>query len=209
MFPAALASGALMPISGKIFDRWGAKWAGVPGLALVALGTYVMSKFTVQTPFILITSWMIVRGIGMGLSMIPINTAGMTNIPVAKLGRATSLANVSRQVAASLGVAVFTTILQHQQVVHYANTAQNISSEAMNQLYSVMGTTVPSTVIASLVAQRVSLLTYMQSINDCFFLASLICLLGMIMTFFINERKNTTLNSEPLKLEVELQGVMD
>ncbi|MGE5381239.1 MAG: DHA2 family efflux MFS transporter permease subunit [Methylocystaceae bacterium] len=208
MFPAALASGALMPISGKIFDRWGAKWAGVPGLALVAFGTYVMSKFTVQTPFILITSWMIVRGIGMGLSMIPINTAGMTNIPVAKLGRATSLANVSRQVAASLGVAVFTTILQHQQVIHYANTAQNVNAEAMNHLYSALGT-LPGTAIASLVAQKINLMAYMQSINDCFLIASLVCLLGMVMTFFINEKKVPAAISEPLKLEVELQSAVD
>lgn len=205
MFPSALASGIMMPIAGKIFDKWGAKWVSVIGLALITLGTYEMSKYTVLTPFVVIAWLMVMRGVGMGLSMMPITTAGMSNISIAKLGRATSLSNVFRQVAGAFGVAMFTTVLQHQQVVHYANSVANVNAAALSNLHSTLGNALPDSLVFGLVAQRVNLLAFMQAIDDCFFMATLICLLGMGLAFFINERKHAVLPTVNNSVPVETQ----
>ena len=57
----------------------------------------------------------------------PVTTAGMNAIPLQKGGRASALGNVIRQVAASFGVALFTTILQKREVFHFANLAQTVN----------------------------------------------------------------------------------
>jgi hypothetical protein len=67
------------------------------------------------------------RGIGMGLSMITATTAGMATVPLSLISKASALRNVILQVAASLGIAMFTTLMPHRQVFHYANMAVSLN----------------------------------------------------------------------------------
>jgi len=70
---------------------------------------------------------MMVRGIGMGMSMMPIQVAGMDSIPRALTGRATALTNTVRQVSGSLGIAILTTVLQHREIFHTARIGESIN----------------------------------------------------------------------------------
>jgi len=114
LLPAALATAIIMPVAGKIFDRYGARGVVMTGLIICAFTTFKMVSFTELTAFSVMIGWTMLRGVGMGLSMITVTTAGMLKIPMEKISRASALGNVIRQCAGSLGVALFSASLYTQ-----------------------------------------------------------------------------------------------
>lgn len=198
VFPAALASGLVMPISGKIFDRYGAKAVSIVGLALVAWTTYILSGTNTLTSFSYMTFWLAIRGAGMGLCMMPVSVAGMNTVPPHLIGRASALTNVIRQISASFGIAMFTTIMQTRQIFHFANLAQSINMHG-NDALSVQGIlqgmatnlginheTVSGLGI-SLIAKMVGKLSMIQAIDDCFIIATLTCVFGLLLCFLLKD----------------------
>lgn len=199
MFPAALASGIMMPISGRLFDKYGARGIVISGLVLVTWTTYAMSGFNELTPFAAITMWLTIRGAGMGFSMMPVTTAGMNTVLPHQIGRASALSNVIRQVAASFGVAMFTTIMQHRQAFHFANLAQSVNLSSPEYLHiqallsqmstaTGLGYTTVQAVGISLIAQKLAILSMIHAIGDCFVVAAMLCLAAIPLTILLKPK---------------------
>lgn len=128
MFPSAIATGIMMPISGKLFDKFGAKPLVVPGVAILAFSTYELSKITMDTSSSTITWLLVIRGMAMGITMMPSTTAGMNRVPPKLVARASALSNTIRQVAGSLSVTILTIILQHRQDLSYYRLMEQVTS---------------------------------------------------------------------------------
>ncbi len=56
-----------------------------------------------------------IRGIGIGLCMMPLTTAGMNAVPRHLVGRASSVSNVTRQVMGSFAIAILTAVMTNRQ----------------------------------------------------------------------------------------------
>ncbi len=208
MFPAAIASGIMMPLSGKLFDKYGAQGIVIVGLVLVTWTTYAMNGFNDLTPYAVMTVWLTIRGAGMGLSMMPVTTVGMNTVPPQLIGRASALSNVIRQVASSFGIAMFTTIMQHRQVYHFSNMAQsvNISSNeyinlqaALSNIATSMGLGFGTTqgLGISIIAKEIGKLSMIKAIGDCFIVAAALCLAALVMSLFLKEDKKLAIPTEP------------
>ena len=200
MFPAAIASGVMMPLSGKLFDKYGARGIVIGGLILVTWTTYAMNGFNDLTPYLVMTVWLTIRGAGMGLSMMPVTTAGMNTVPTALIGRASALSNVIRQVSSSFGIAMFTTIMQHRQVFHFSNMAQslNLNSNEYVHLQATLGDISTSLgwgygttqgLGISIIAKEIGKLSMIKAIGDCFIVAAALCLVALVMSLFLKESK--------------------
>ncbi|MDD3364539.1 MAG: DHA2 family efflux MFS transporter permease subunit [Syntrophomonas sp.] len=207
MFPAAIASGVMMPLSGKLFDKYGAQGIVIVGLVLVTWTTYAMNGFNDLTPYAVMTVWLIIRGAGMGLSMMPVTTVGMNTVPPALIGRASALSNVIRQVASSFGIAMFTTIMQHRQVYHFSNMAQsvNINSNEYIHLQTTLSDMATSLGLGygttqglglSIIAKEIGKLSMIQAIDDCFIVAAALCLVALVMSLFLKEGEKIALPTE-------------
>ena len=61
---------------------------------------------------------LIMRGLSMGLVMMPAMTVAMNTLPPLLIARGSSLTNVLRQMFASFGTAIFVTLLQTRQTYH-------------------------------------------------------------------------------------------
>ncbi len=51
MMPMALVSAFLMPISGKIYDRYGAFWVGMLGVLIAVVATYQLKALSLNTSY--------------------------------------------------------------------------------------------------------------------------------------------------------------
>lgn len=201
LLPAAIGTALMMPVSGRVFDKYGARGVVVTGLALVTVTTYMMSRFNDLTPFSVMTGWLVLRGTGMGLAMMPVTTAGMTTVPMHLVGKGSALGNVIRQVSASLGIAMFTTIMQHRQVFHYASLAQSLNLDSDAAL--AMQANLSDLVVASglgpeklqmlsvgIMGKQVAKASMINAIGDCFIVASVFCLIALILSLGLrNTRK--------------------
>lgn len=127
LLPQALAAGICMPISGKLFDKLGARPVVLVGLALVTTGSYLLSTMTSETTILQIMVPLVLLGAGMGFSMMPLNTHIIQSAPRHLVGRVTSLTGAAQQVMSSFAIAGLSTLLA-DRMKHYAvqNTGPDI-----------------------------------------------------------------------------------
>jgi MFS family permease len=79
----------------------------IAGMALGAAGLALLSRLGADTPYPLAASFLLVLGVGMGLSMQVIVLAIQNDAPPGDLGAATSATNFLRQLGGSFGTAAF------------------------------------------------------------------------------------------------------
>lgn len=111
LLPLALASAVATPISGRLFDRIGARPLAVVGFGLLAINTWQFSHLTPETPISTIQWLLALRGLALGLTVQITMLVSLSVVPLSRTARASSLVNATRQVVQSLGVALLATIL--------------------------------------------------------------------------------------------------
>jgi EmrB/QacA subfamily drug resistance transporter len=79
----------------------------IAGMALGAAGLALLSRLGADTPYPLTSSYLLVLGVGIGLSMQVIVLAVQNDAPPGDLGAATSATNFLRQLGGSFGTAAF------------------------------------------------------------------------------------------------------
>ena len=113
-----IGAAAMMPLSGYLTDRFGARPVVFFGMAVMAAISILMTLATPQTSA---TAWVVllgVRGLGMGFAMMPSFSAAYISLPPAAIGRATALSNTAQRVASSFGVAVLATVAASRVAAH-------------------------------------------------------------------------------------------
>lgn len=111
MLPQALASGLMMPIGGRLYDRFGARPVAVTGLTIIASALFMLSKINMNTELSYIMLCLGMLGGGMGLSMMSINTHILQAAPKKLVTRVTPLTTAAQQVMVSFAVAGITSYL--------------------------------------------------------------------------------------------------
>lgn len=110
-FPQALGWVAMSTVINRIYPRLGPKKTISIGLVGVITMSLAFTLIDTQTSLWIIRVIMLLRGMSMALAMIPMQAAAYSNISSAETGRASSLYNTNRQIAASFGVALLGTVL--------------------------------------------------------------------------------------------------
>lgn len=161
LLPQALASGVGMPLGGRLFDKIGARPLAFVGLGIISGALFILSSITAETGLGLIILSLVMMGLGMGFSMMPLNTHVLNAAPRKLVGRVTPLTAAAQQVVVSFAVAGLTGFLTS----HIAsNTA---------------GATDAAGMVNGLVA----------GFNDTFFLAACIALFGCLLSLILRKPK--------------------
>lgn len=113
----------------RIYPRIGPRRLMSGSLLLVAITIFALSRIDMNTPLWLVGIWMFLIGIGMAGVFLPNQAASMATIPRAKLGGASMVFSVQRQVAGALGVAVLSTVLS---VIGIYKTDSGNNGEVVN-----------------------------------------------------------------------------
>jgi EmrB/QacA subfamily drug resistance transporter len=104
--PTALAVILCAPLSGRLVARGRTRFVlAVSGTAMTA-GALALTQLAVDTPLAWILVVYTVFGIGFGSVNVPITNTAVSGMPLAQAGVAAAVASTSRQVGASLGVAI-------------------------------------------------------------------------------------------------------
>ncbi|WP_439424755.1 MDR family MFS transporter [Oenococcus alcoholitolerans] len=113
LLPGALMMAVMSPITGRAFDRIGAKRLSIAGLFLLTVGTFPFLMITRDTPIIYIVLLYALRLFGISMVMMPATTAGMNALPANLISHGTAVNNTVRQVASSIGTAVLVSVLSN------------------------------------------------------------------------------------------------
>ena len=111
LLPGAAVMGLMSPVTGRIFDRFGARWLAIIGFGLVTVTTFMFAVLTPTTTFAYIAIVNGVRMFGTAMVIMPVTTAALNQLPQHLIPHGTALNNTLRQIAASVGTAVLVTVM--------------------------------------------------------------------------------------------------
>jgi MFS family permease len=114
MAPQGVGAAMVMPVVGRLTDRIGGGPIAVVGLTVMTVATIPFAFIGPDTPYGLLAGLLVVRGMGLGSTMMPTMAAAYAVLSREAVPRATSAVNIVRQVGGSLGTAILAVVLQHQ-----------------------------------------------------------------------------------------------
>jgi EmrB/QacA subfamily drug resistance transporter len=173
LLPGAILMGIMSPITGWIFDKIGAKWLSVIGLAITTFTTWEFSELTDHTTYTFLIIIYTARMFGMSMLMMPIMTAGLNQLPQRLNAHGTAVSNTFKQVSGALGTAFLVTVMTNQTEKHVTEmaTAAGVTPDAKQEMgYIIKEATI-------------------QGINDAFVVATGLSVLALLLAFFIKRVK--------------------
>lgn len=111
LLPGAFLSSFVSIFTGKIFDKYGAKYLSIVGFFIMASGTYILGSLHLDSSATLIAILYLIRCIGISMVMMPPQTAAMNKLPVNLIGHGTAMLNTIRTIAGAVGTAVLVSIM--------------------------------------------------------------------------------------------------
>jgi MFS transporter, DHA2 family, multidrug resistance protein len=135
--PRGLASFLFMPVVGILTGKVDARKLLAVGLTATAIAMFLVSTFSLDVGFWNFWWPLMIQGAGLGLIFVPLTTVTNDPIPRERMGNATSLFNLMRNIGASMGISAVTT-LQFRQMQAHTNILGahvNSSSPAAQQTF--------------------------------------------------------------------------
>jgi DHA2 family multidrug resistance protein len=116
--PGGVAMMIGMAAVGRLLGKYEARWLIIFGLVLAAFGLFEMSGFNLEVDFASAMWSRTIQALGMAFLFVPINTTAFSSVPKEKLGYATGLINLFRNIGGSAGIAMVNTILARREQFH-------------------------------------------------------------------------------------------
>src|SRR3954454_546532 len=116
--PQGFGAMVTMPIAGFLADKIGPGKVVLTGLVLDTLGMAMLIGVDDGTSYTYIITSFVVMGLGMGSTMMPIFTAALASLEHHDVARGSTLMNITQQVSASVGTALFSVLLTNAYNQH-------------------------------------------------------------------------------------------
>jgi EmrB/QacA subfamily drug resistance transporter len=112
LIPQGVGSLLTRTVAGRLTDRIGGRAGGVAGFVLTALATVPFAFAGAGTSQWWLVAVQLVRGLGLGIVLIPVMTVAFVDIDSADMADASMLTRISQQVGGSFGVAIAAVVLE-------------------------------------------------------------------------------------------------
>lgn len=132
----AIFMGAMSPITGNLFDRYGARRLATTGMFILTIGTIPFAFVNRDTPTLDVVMLYAIRMFGISMVMMPVTTSGMNALPFDLIAHGTAVNNTMRQIATSVGTAILMSVLTN--VTKHAEPAKSLLTKAPLQYKSAM-----------------------------------------------------------------------
>ncbi|MDV3456972.1 DHA2 family efflux MFS transporter permease subunit [Sphingomonas sp. HF-S4] len=189
-----------MAISAQLTQRGvDARWVVGIGMALAAYSLWQMTHWSLEmgTWPIIVSGF--VQGLGMGLVFMPLNGMAFATLPPHQRTEGSSLMNLSRNIGASVGISVVTTILARSIQASHAALAPNISAANLDtmdpNLLQMLGGS-GETVLAMANAEINRQAMMIGYLND-FWAMMIVTALSVPLVVFLKRPKGPAANPDP------------
>ena len=204
LLPSSLVMALIMPIAGRITDiagERGTKWIITIGITICGLSTfYIASLINVNasiTALIVVSS---IRNIGLGLSMMPARTIGLTDIAPLDSQKATAMSSFIMQFSSSISVAFITLMISTKLNASFAYATSQLTSfntpfnEALKQLTGFflnqgLSAADAASQAGTTILQTIRMEQYTLAIEYTIFITAIIGMLSLIIVPLFKPKK--------------------
>ncbi|EGA90252.1 major facilitator superfamily permease [Planococcus donghaensis MPA1U2] len=110
LLPGAIIMGIMNPVTGALFDKYGAKWLLRIGFAILTVTTFFFANLSQDTTFLYLAVLNAIRMGGISMVMMPSTTLGLNQLPNHLIPHGTAMNNTFRQISGAIGTAVLVTV---------------------------------------------------------------------------------------------------
>src|SRR6266568_5141927 len=112
LIPQGIGAALAMPLAGRLTDKIGARAVVLAGTLAAMLGTLAYTQVSADTPYLYLAAALLVIGLGIGSTIMPVMAAAFQTLSPAETPRATSALNAIQRIAGAIGTAMLAIILQ-------------------------------------------------------------------------------------------------
>lgn len=141
LLPGAVINAFLSPVTGKIYDKYGAKPLFITGLIFVIVSMWAVTDLSESTTYLYVMIRTIILRIGLSCITMPLNTAGLNALPKHLGTHGSAVNNTVRQLAGAIGTAVVVTVYTVQATAHATTIGSKnpeLSTDEMTSLSSIL-----------------------------------------------------------------------
>jgi DHA2 family multidrug resistance protein len=175
----------LMPLIGKMANRFDPRYLLVFGVTMTTLSQWIASHLTAGAGFYDLVWPNLVRSLGLVFVFIPVSLAALSNLSIEQRGNATGLFNLTRELGGSLGTAWMGKIIADGIATHSSQIAEHVSPYdpvAQEQWLGILRRGMdPAATLLGRVAREAMVLSF----EDGFRITMLAIGLGMIMVLLL------------------------
>jgi DHA2 family multidrug resistance protein len=116
-----------MPIAGILMSYVDGRWLISLGVACTAASTLMFGSLTLDVSMASIVWPNVLQGLGLALVLVPLMTISVGRLSKDKIGNASGIFNLMRNLGGSIGISVSTTFLARMAQTHQANLATHMT----------------------------------------------------------------------------------
>jgi EmrB/QacA subfamily drug resistance transporter len=114
--PQGLGMLLVMPLVGRLTERFGGGRISIVGVLILCVGTVPLAFVGASTSILQISLVLLLRGVGIGFAFVPAMSAAFAAMRPEQLSDATPQLNVLQRVGGAIGVAVLAVVLQRGEL---------------------------------------------------------------------------------------------
>lgn len=164
LLPGAVVNAMLSPVTGKLYDRLGAKPLFMIGMLFIIPSMWAVTDLTSSTSFTYLVIRTIILRIGLSFITMPLNAAGLNALPRHLGTHGSAVNNTIRQISGAIGTAVVITVYTAQAASHAADMTQATPQQVVS-LSSILGS------------------------NDAYYFITIMAFCALVLTFFMPKKK--------------------
>jgi len=198
-----------MIIVGRLIGKIDTRWIIMSGLTVSSIGLFQMSGFNLDIDFNTAMWARTMQAAGLAFLFVPVNTMAFGSVSREKLGYATGLMNLFRNIGGSAGIAMVTTILARRQQFHQGVLTSHLTplDSAYNETLQGIANTIAAqgASMADAIQQAQGVLygmvqrsASMLAVNDVFWILGVMFIALVPFAFFLKK-------SEPPKGHVMME----
>jgi DHA2 family multidrug resistance protein len=138
-FPRGTASFLFMPIVGILTGKIDARKLLAVGLLLTAAAMFQVSFFSLDVGFWDFAWPLILQGTGLGLIFVPLTTVSNDEVPKERIGNATSIFNLMRNIGASVGISSVQALQFRHMQTHINILGRHVNEASLRTQQTLAG----------------------------------------------------------------------
>lgn len=212
LLPGSLLMGVLMPVAGRMADRFSPRLMALAGFFLLGWFFWDYRLLDLNTSIWGVISPTIVRGFGIAVLIAPLTATAMNAVPTRKAGMASSMLNLNQQVGGSIGIAVLSLVLDHRTSYHLSRVGAAVSagSDSYKHYLSMnfwharaMGLDIADSAhaAAGIVGRHIAKVAGVGGFQDAFIVGALISFASILLVFYLPSHPLGGVDSEHMAME--------
>ncbi len=181
MLPGAIVMGLMSPITGRLFDKYGARPLAITGLLIMTMSTYFLTDLKTDTSYMYLMVIYSIRMFGISMVMMPVSTNGLNQLPTQYYPHGTAINNTLQQVSGAIGTAILLTFMNYRT----ESAAEGLVAEAMKKATEAGQMAQPSAEAMATMQAEIGVKALLEGINYTFFISMILGIIALVLAFFI------------------------